>query len=127
MNREVISTSKAPGAIGPYSQGIKIDNLVYTSGQLPIDVLTGEMPKDIEAQTRQSLENVKAILEAGGSSMKNAVKLLIFIKDMNDFLKINEVYGQFFSGNYPARSCVEAARLPKDALIEIEAIGTVNS
>ena len=125
MNREVISTNKAPGAIGPYSQGIKIDNLVYTSGQLPINVVTGEMPKEIQDQTRQSLENVKAILEAGGSSMKNAVKLLIFIKDMNDFLKINEVYSQFFSDNYPARSCVEAARLPKDALIEIEAIGVV--
>jgi len=125
MNREVISTGNAPGAIGPYSQGIKIDNLVYTSGQLPIDVATGVMPEGIEAQAKQSLENVKAILEAGGSSMENAVKLLIFIKDMNDFLKLNEVYGQFFKDKYPARSCVEVARLPKDALVEIEAIGII--
>jgi len=126
MNREVISTGNAPRAIGPYSQGIKIDNLVYTSGQLPIDVATGGMPEGIEAQTKQSLENVKAILEAGGSSMENTVKLLIFIKDMNDFVKLNEVYGQFFKDKYPARSCVEVARLPKDALVEIEAIGIVS-
>ena len=125
MERKVISTEKAPGAIGPYSQGIEISNLVYTSGQIPVNAATGEVPEGIEAQTRQSLENVKAVLEAGGSSMKNAVKLLIFIKDMNDFIKINEVYGQFFTENYPARSCVEVARLPKDVLIEIEAIGIV--
>ena len=125
MERKVISTDRAPGAIGPYSQGIKIESLVYTSGQLPVNPETGEIPKEIEAQTRQSLENVKAVLEAGGSCMKNTVKLLIFIKDMNDFVKMNEVYGQFFKENYPARSCVEVARLPKDALIEIEAIGIV--
>ena len=91
MDRKVISTKKAPGAIGPYSQGIKIANLVYTSGQIPVNAVTGEVPEGIEAQARQSLENVKAVLEAGGSCMKNAVKLLIFIKDMNDFIKINEV------------------------------------
>ena len=125
MDRKVISTKKAPGAIGPYSQGIKIANLVYTSGQIPVNAATGEVPEGIEAQARQSLENVKAVLEAGGSCMKNAVKLLIFIKDMNDFVKVNEVYSQFFTENYPARSCVEAARLPKDVLIEIEAIGIV--
>jgi 2-iminobutanoate/2-iminopropanoate deaminase len=125
MDRKVISTKKAPGAIGPYSQGIKIANLVYTSGQIPVNAVTGEVPEGIEAQARQSLENVKAVLEAGGSCMKNAVKLLIFIKDMNDFVKVNEVYSQFFTENYPARSCVEAARLPKDVLIEIEAIGIV--
>ncbi len=125
MKRTVISTDNAPGAIGPYSQGIKIGNLVYTSGQIPVNPETGEVPEGIEAQARQSLENVKAVLEAGGSSIKNAVKLLIFIKDMNDFAKLNEVYGQFFTENYPARSCVEAARLPKDVLVEIEAIGLV--
>jgi 2-iminobutanoate/2-iminopropanoate deaminase len=125
MNKEVISIDKAPGAIGPYSQGIKIGSFVYTSGQLPINAVNGEMPEGIEAQTKQSLENVKAILEAGGSCMKNAVKLLIFLKDMNDFVKMNEVYSQFFSENYPVRSCVEVARLPKDALVKIEAIGTV--
>jgi len=125
MNRKVISTDRAPGAIGPYSQGVIIGNLVYTSGQLPIDVTTGIMPDGVKAQTKQSLENIKAILEAGGSSIKNAVKLLIFIKDMNDFVIVNEVYGQFFTENYPTRSCVEVARLPKDALIEIEAIGII--
>jgi len=123
MERKIISTENAPGAIGPYSQGIRIDNLVYTSGQIPVNPATGEVPNGIEAQTKQSLENVKAVLEAGGSCMKNAVKLLIFIKDMNDFVKVNKIYGQFFTENYPARSCVEAARLPKDVLVEIEAIG----
>ena len=126
MKKKVITTKNAPGAIGPYSQGMIVGNLVYTSGQLPIDSATGVMPEGIEEQTRQSLENVKSILEAGGSSMKDAVKLLIFIKEMNDFAKVNEVYGTFFSSDYPARSCVEVARLPKDALIEIEAIGIVN-
>jgi 2-iminobutanoate/2-iminopropanoate deaminase len=125
MDRKIISTDKAPGAIGPYSQGVKIANLVYTSGQIPINFATGEIPEGIEAQTKQTLENVKAVLEAGGSCLKNAVKLLIFIKDINDFTKMNEVYSQFFTENYPARSCVEVSRIPKNALIEIDAIGIV--
>ena len=122
MKKEIIATEKAPGAIGPYSQGVKVGNLVYTSGQIPIVPETGVMPAGIKAQTEQSLKNVKAVLESAGSCLENAIKLLIFVKDMNDFADMNEVYSSFFAGDYPARSCVEVARLPKDALIEIEAI-----
>ena len=125
MKKEPIISTRAPAAIGPYSQGIKSNALVFTSGQLPIDSKTGQMPDGIEAQTTQSLENVKAILEAAKTSMENVVKVLIFLKDMNDFAKMNEVYAQFFTGVFPARSCVQAARLPKDALVEIEAIATI--
>ncbi|MCP4176755.1 MAG: RidA family protein [bacterium] len=122
MKREIISTENAPAAIGPYSQCVKIDNLIYTSGQIPVDPKTGQIPESIEDQAKQSLANVKAVIEAAGGKMSSAVKLLIFIKDMNDFAKINEVYATFWEGSYPARSCVEVARLPKDVLIEIEAI-----
>ena len=125
MKKEAITSTRAPAAIGPYSQGIKSDQLVFTSGQLPINSATGKIPEGIEAQTKQSLENVRAVLEAAGTSMKNVVKILIFLKDMNDFAKMNEVYAQFFTGVFPARSCVQAARLPKDALVEIEAIATI--
>lgn len=124
MKKEPILSLKAPAVIGPYSQGIKSSQLVFTSGQLPINTKTGQMPEGIEAQTRQSLENVKAILEAAKTDMENVVKVLIFLKDMNDFAKMNEVYTQFFTGVFPARSCVQAARLPKDALVEIEVIAT---
>lgn len=122
MNKSAIATTKAPGAIGPYSQGITIGELVYTSGQLPINVETGVMPETIEEQTRQSLENVKAILEESGSSMDKVIKTTVFLSDMNDFAKMNEVYSSFFSQPYPARSAVEVARLPKDAKVEIEVI-----
>ena len=122
---EPVISPKAPAAIGPYSQGIKSSHLVFTSGQLPINTKTGQMPEGIEAQTRQSLENVEAILEAAETSMENVVKVLIFLKDMNDFAKMNEIYTQFFTGVFPARSCVQAARLPKDALVEIEAIAAI--
>ena len=125
MNTEIISTSKAPGAIGPYSQAVKIGNLVYTSGQLPINPESGNMPESIEEQTRQSLENAKAIIEAAGSDMSKVVKTLVFLSDMNNFAKMNEVYSSFFTGDYPARSAVEVARLPKDALVEIEVIALV--
>lgn len=125
MQKEIISTVKAPAAIGPYSQGMKIGDLVFTSGQLPINTETGEMPLDVKEATKQSLENVKAVLEAAGSSLDKVIKVVVFIKDMNDFAAINEVYAKYFVENPPARSCVEVARLPKDAAIEIEAIATV--
>lgn len=125
MNKSVISTNAAPGAIGPYSQGIKVGDLVYTSGQLPIDPKTGEMPSIIEEQTRQSLENVKAILEAAGSNLSKVVKTTVFLSDMNNFGKMNEVYAEFFTDDYPSRSAIEVARLPKDALVEIEVVATV--
>ena len=123
MEKKVIATTNAPGAIGPYSQAQVIGDLVITSGQLPIDVATGAFPEGIEAQTRQSLTNVKAIIEAAGLTMDDVVKTTVFLSDMNNFAAMNGVYAQFFSeGNYPARSAVEVARLPKDALVEIEVI-----
>lgn len=125
MNKEIISTKNAPSAIGPYSQGIKVGDMIFTSGQIPVNPVTGEIVTEIKAATKQSLENVKAILEEAGSSLDKVVKVVVFIKDMNDFAVVNEVYGEYFSDNKPARSCVEVARLPKDCLIEIEAIATV--
>ncbi|SFB29799.1 RidA family protein [Clostridium frigidicarnis] len=122
MEKIVISTDKAPGAIGPYSQGIKIGELVYTSGQIPVDPATGNVSSDVKEQTRQSLNNIKAILEAAGTTIDKVVKTTVFIKDMNDFANINEVYAEFFTQPYPSRSCVEVARLPKDVKIEIEVI-----
>ncbi|MFU7516244.1 RidA family protein [Clostridium sp. HCS.1] len=125
MQKEIISTSNAPSAIGPYSQGIKIGDMVFTSGQIPVNPATGEVVTEIKAATKQSLENVKAVLEAAGSSLEKVVKVVVFIKDMNDFAQVNEVYGQYFTENPPARSCVEVARLPKHCVVEIEAIATV--
>ena len=121
--KNVISTANAPAAIGPYSQAIDLGNLVITSGQLPIDPATGAFPEGIQAQTKQSLSNVKAILEAAGLSMDSVVKTTVFLSDMNNFGAMNEVYATFFTeGSYPARSAVEVARLPKEALVEIEVI-----
>lgn len=121
--RTIIATEKAPAAIGPYSQANKFGNLVITSGQLPIDMATGAFPEGIEAQTKASLENVKTILENAGSSMDKVLKTTVFLKDINDFAAMNGVYATFFSeGSYPSRSAIEVARLPKDALVEIEAI-----
>ncbi|MDY4252769.1 MULTISPECIES: RidA family protein [unclassified Clostridium] len=125
MKKEIISTSNAPSAIGPYSQGIKIGDMIFTSGQIPVNPSTGEVVTEIKEATKQSLENVKAILEAAGSSLEKVVKVVVFIKDMNDFAQVNEVYGEYFIENPPARSCVEVARLPKDCVIEIEAIATL--
>lgn len=119
---KAISTSNAPAAIGPYSQGVETGSLVFTSGQLPIDPITGEMPADPAGQARQSLKNVKAVLEAAGSSFAKAVKVTIFLQNMEHFGAVNGVYAEFFDGVYPARSCVQVARLPKDALVEIEAV-----
>lgn len=121
--KTIISTTNAPAAIGPYSQAIDLGNMVITSGQLPIDPATGAFPEGIQGQTKQSLTNVKAILEAAGLTMDSVVKTTVFLSDMNNFGAMNEVYATFFSeGNYPARSAVEVARLPKDALVEIEVI-----
>ena len=125
MKKEVVFTEKAPKAIGPYSQAQKIGNLVFTSGQIPLNPATGELVTEIKSATKQSLENVKAILEAAGTSLDNVVKTVVYIKDMNDFTLVNEVYATYFTENPPARSCVEVARLPKDALVEIEAIAIV--
>ena len=121
--KEVIATTNAPSAIGPYSQAISANGMVYTSGQLPIDPATGAFPEGIAAQTRQSLTNVKAILAEAGLGMDRVVKTTVFLSDMNNFGAMNEVYATFFTeGSYPARSAVEVARLPKDALVEIEVI-----
>lgn len=125
MTREIISTEKAPHAIGPYSQGIKFGNMVFTSGQIPINPATGELITEIKEATKQSLENVKAILEEAGSSLDKVIKVGVFLNDMNDFAVVNKVYAKYFNNNKPARSCVEVARLPKDSVIEIEAIASL--
>lgn len=124
--KKIISTQKAPAAIGPYAQAARAGGLVITSGQLPIDPATGAFPEGIQAQTRQSLTNVKAILEAEGLTMDAVLKTTVFLSDMNNFGAMNEVYATFFTeGSFPARSAVEVARLPKDALVEIEVIAAV--
>lgn len=121
--KKAISTVNAPAAIGPYAQGIDAGSFIFTSGQLPVDPKTGMMPGDIREQAQQSLTNVKVVLEAAGSSMDKVVKTTVFLKDMNNFAAMNEVYATFFAeGMAPARSAVEVARLPKDAMLEIEAV-----
>lgn len=119
-----ISTDNAPGAIGPYSQAVKAGALVFVSGQLPIDPATGKFAgENAASQAKQSLTNIKHILEAAGTGMDRVVKTTVFLKDLNDFAAMNEVYATFFQpGQYPSRSAVEVARLPKDALVEIEAV-----
>lgn len=125
--KEIISTPKAPAAIGPYSQAVVVGNMIYTSGMIPIIPETGELEAgDITAQARQAISNLIALLEEAGSDAQSVVKTTVFIKDMNDFAKVNEVYATFFTDQYPARSCVEVAKLPKDVLIEIEAVAIVN-
>ena len=122
MKKQTVSTQNAPAAIGPYSQGIKVGNLIFTSGQLPMNPQSGELVPDIEGATKQSLDNVKAILESAGASMDKVVKTVVFLRDMNDFVAMNAVYATYFPTNPPARSAVQVARLPKDAILEIEAI-----
>lgn len=117
-----VSTDKAPAAIGPYSQAQIVGNMVYTSGQIPIDPATGAIVEGLEAQAHQVFKNIAALLEAAGSSISKVVKTTVFIKNMDDFSAINAVYGQYFTQPYPARSCVEVARLPKDVLLECETI-----
>jgi len=125
---KVISTNKAPEAIGPYSQAICVGNLVYTSGQIPIDPQTGTIVEGgIKEQTRQSLSNVKAILEEAGLTMGNVVKTTVFMADMNDFAEMNGVYAEFFAKPYPARSAVAVKTLPKGALVEIEVVAEVTT
>ena len=121
-DRSVVAPEKAPKAVGPYSQGIAVGDFIFTSGQLPLDPVSNTMPEGIEAQAKQSLDNVKAVVEAGGSDMGKVVKVTIFLKDLNDFSKVNEIYATYFSKDFPARSCVQVARIPRDALIEIEAV-----
>lgn len=124
--KEIVSTKNAPGAIGPYSQAIRANNMVFCSGQIPIDIKTGEfVSEDIAEQTKQVLRNLSAVLEAAGTNLGNVVKTTVFLTDMNDFARMNEVYAIFFDDNKPARATVEAARLPKDAKVEIECIALV--
>ncbi|MFQ5812342.1 MAG: RidA family protein [Anaerolineae bacterium] len=126
MKREVIATEKAPGAVGPYSQAIRVGHFVFTAGQVAIDPATGKLVEDgIEEQTRQVLRNIAAVLEAAGSSLDKVVKTTVFLKDMSDFKAMNGVYGQFFANGPPARSTVEVTALALGALLEIDAIAVV--
>lgn len=126
MEKQIISTKNAPAAIGPYSQAIKVENFLFTSGQIPLNPETGEMVNgDVKEAAKQCLENLKAILEEAGTSLDNVVKTVVFLKDMNDFVAVNEVYGSYFTEKMPARSAVQVARLPKDAQVEIEAIALI--
>ena len=123
MEKVIINTANAPAAIGPYSQAVRVGNLLYTSGSIPIVPETGNVVEGgVEEQTKQAIENLKAIVEAAGSDLGKVIKTTVFIKDMNQFGKINEIYASYFTENQPARSTVEVARLPKDVLVEIECI-----
>ena len=122
---KVVQTNQAPAAIGPYSQGIIVNNLFYSSGQIPLTAEGVMIEGGIKEQTHQVFKNLDAVLTASGASFETVIKATVFIKSMDDFAAINEVYGEYFSTNKPARSCVEVARLPKDALVEIEVIALV--
>ena len=126
MNKTVIATDKSPAAIGPYSQAIEVGGMIYTSGVIGVDPKTGEAGVTIEEQTRQVFENLRGLLADAGSSLEQAVKTTVFIKNMDDFGKVNDIYASYFTGEFPARSCVEVARLPKDLLIEVEVIALKN-
>ncbi len=126
MDLKVIHTNKAPAAVGPYSQAIQAGNMLFISGQIPLDPATGELIQgSIEDETKQCLENLKAILEEAGTSLEKVIKVTVFIKDMNQFGRINAIYEEYFSKHKPARACVEVARLPKDVNVEIELIAVV--
>ena len=122
MKKEIIATDKAPAAIGPYVQATKLGEMVFTSGVIPVDPATGEIPATVEEQARRAFTSLKALVEASGSSIEKVVKTTLFIKNMDDFAKINTVYSEIFAEPHPCRSCVEVARLPKDVLLEIEAV-----
>lgn len=124
---QTVFTKDAPAAIGPYSQGIIVNNMFYSSGQIPLTAQGELIEGDVREQTHQVFKNLAAVLEAAGASFESVVKATVFIKDMNDFAAINEVYGEYFSSHKPARSCVEVAKLPKDVLVEIEVIALVKS
>lgn len=126
MGKTYVSTNKAPKAIGPYSQGIKTGNMIFTSGQLGVNPKTGEfVNNNIEEETNQSLENLKSIIEEAGGTLEDIVKVTIFITSMENFSKINKIYGDFFGSHKPARSCIEISKLPNDGNVEIEAIAIV--
>lgn len=122
---EILSTKKAPEALGPYSQGYKVNGFIFTSGQIPINVETGELEQDIKKATKIVLENLRAVLQAGGADLDTVVKTTVFLKDMNDFVAMNEVYAEVFGNSAPARSTVQVAALPKGAVVEIEAVAVV--
>jgi 2-iminobutanoate/2-iminopropanoate deaminase len=122
---EIVNTKEAPAAIGPYSQGIIVNNMFYSSGQIPLTAAGDLAPANIEGQTHQVFSNIKAVLNAAGSSLEAVVKVTLFIKDMTDFPTINEIYATYFNEHRPARSCVEVSRLPKDVLIEMEVVSLV--
>lgn len=127
IKKEIVVADQAPKALGPYSAAVKAGHFVFTAGQLGIDPQSGEfIPGGIEDQTQQALQNLAAILEAAGSSLEKVVKTTVFLKDMDDFAAMNRVYGQFFTETFPARSAVQAARLPKDGLVEIEAVALLD-
>ena len=120
--KNVVKTDQAPGAIGPYSQGIQVGDMYFFSGQIPLVPSTGEMPEGIEAQAHQALKNAQAVINASGAKWENVIKTTVFITNIDDFAKVNEIYATYFTQPYPARSCVEVSKLPKGALIEIEVI-----
>ncbi len=120
--KKVVTSENAPKAIGPYSQGVSFGDLIFLSGQIPINPNTSEIPAGIKAQTKQVLKNIKALLEENNSGLDNVIKTSVFLKDMNDFTDMNEIYSSFFKEPYPARTTIEVARLPKDVLVEIEVI-----
>jgi 2-iminobutanoate/2-iminopropanoate deaminase len=127
MKKQVVIADRAPKAIGPYSAAVKAGNLVFSAGQLGIEPVSGAFVEGgIEAQTRQALKNLQAVLEAAGSSLEKVIKTTVFLQDMNDFAAMNGVYGEFFTADYPARSAVQVARLPKDGLVEIEAVALLD-
>ena len=126
VNREIVSTSQAPAAVGPYSQAVRVGNFVYSAGQIPLVPETGKLVEgDIEAQTRQVMQNLTAVLEAAGTNLANVVKTTIFVTDLGDFSVLNQVYGSYFAGDPPARSTVQVAALPIDAKVEIEVVAII--
>ncbi|WP_461210919.1 RidA family protein [Desulfocurvus sp. DL9XJH121] len=126
MSQTIVQTDKAPAAIGPYSQAVKAGNLVFVSGQIPVNPADGTIPQGIAAQTEQAMKNLAAVLEAAGGGLDDVLKTSVFIKDMGEFAVINEIYAKHMAGHAPARACVEVARLPKDVLVEVEAVALID-